>query len=476
MNRVAKNFLLTISSSLLSQVIVFFTGSYYAKKIGASYFGTVNTVQAMILYFTMVVLFGLQTYGTREIAKETKNIKQVVGNILAFRFALFILSFIVIIIMCLFFKTNANFIKTLLVIYGLTLLPTAMSIDWVFNGIQKMEYNAVYNIIKNVIPFILIYIFLKEKSQVYYIPIFTFIALLAGSLYQAYIYFFKEKFALKVSLNRKKIISYINFGLPFLISGILAMINTNVDRIIIMFSRGSEEAGIYGSAYYIILFLINIETMIFTPVFPLIINYFNSKNNEALKKLMDNTSRIITAFIMPMVVGGVLLSKEIIILLFDSSFEAAYAPFIILLVYALILFFREIYGWGLNACNMEKKYLKAVTLSALVNLVLNLIFTPKYGMNIAAIITVISEVINIIMMRYYAKRVILVSNYKNIAKAILPCTIMAIAIIIFKYFNVSTVLNIVLSALIYFILILATKYITLGEIKLILGARKQTIS
>lgn len=243
-----------------------------------------------------------------------------------------------------------------------------------------------------------------------------------------------------------------------------------------MFSRGSEEAGIYGSAYYIILFLINIETMIFTPVFPLIINYFNSKNNEALKKLMDNTSRIITAFIMPMVVGGVLLSKEIIILLFDSSFEAAYAPFIILLVYALILFFREIYGWGLNACNMEKKYLKAVTLSALVNLVLNLIFTPKYGMNIAAIITVISEVINIIMMRYYAKRVILVSNYKNIAKAILPCTIMAIAIIIFKYFNVSTVLNIILSALIYFILILATKYITLGEIKLILGARKQTIS
>ena len=99
MNRVAKNFLLTISSSLLSQVIVFFTGSYYAKKIGASYFGTVNTVQAMILYFTMVVLFGLQTYGTREIAKETKNIKQVVGDILAFRFALFIFSFIVIIIM-----------------------------------------------------------------------------------------------------------------------------------------------------------------------------------------------------------------------------------------------------------------------------------------------------------------------------------------------------------------------------------------
>lgn len=468
MNRLAKNFLLTISSSLISQVVVFFTGTYYATKIGTSYFGTVSTVQAIILYFTMVVLFGLQTYGTREIAKNRENLNLVVGNVLTFRFILFILSFIAIIIMSLFFRVNTNSIKILLILYGLTLLPTAMNIDWVFNGIQEMQYNAVYIIIKNVIPFILILIFLKEKSQVYYIPIFTLIALILGNLYQVYIYFFKEKFNLKVNLNKRKFVLYVNFGLPFVISGILAIINANVDKIIIMFTRGSDEAGIYGSAYYIVFFLTNIEAMIFTPIFPLIIDYFNSKNTEALKKLMNNTSKIITAFIMPLVVGGVLLSKEIIILIFDNSFEAAYLPFTILLLYALILFFREIYGWGLNACNMEKKYLKAVTVSALVNLVLNLIFTPKYGMNIAAIITVFSEVINIIMMRYYAKKVIVVSNYKNIIRAILPCLIMAVVVIVFKHLHISTLLNILLSALVYIVLILVTKYITLDEIKLIL--------
>jgi len=468
MNRVAKNFLLTISSSLISQVIVFFTGTYYATKIGASYFGTVNTVQAMILYFTMVVLFGLQTYGTREIAKDRENIKQVVGDILIFRFILFILSFAVIVIISSAFENNINSIKTLFILYGLTLLPTAMNIDWVFNGIQEMKYNAVYNIIKNIIPFILIYIFLREKSQVYYIPLFTFIALFIGTIYQGYIYFFKKRFTLSINLNKKKFISYVNFGLPFLISGILAMINTNVDRIIIMFTRGSEEAGIYGSAYYIILFLINIETMIFTPIFPLIINYFNNNDRENLKKLMNNTSKIITAFIMPVVIGGILLSKDIIVLLFDKSFIGAYSPFIILLLYALILFFREIYGWGLNACGMEKKYLKTVTISALVNLILNLIFTPRYGMNMAAAITVLSEIINIVMMRYYAKRIIIVSNYINIIKSLFPCFIMAIVIIILKYFNINIVFTIILSAIFYSIFIIITKYITLQEVRRIL--------
>lgn len=468
MNRTAKNFLFTVSSSLISQIIVFFTGTYYATKIGASYFGTVNTVQAMIMYFTMIVLFGLQTYGTREIAKKIENTNQVVGDILVFRFILFILSFIVITIMALCFKNNANSIKTLLILYGITLLPTAMNIDWVFNGIQEMKYNAVYVMIKNVIPFILIYIFLKEKSQVYYIPIFTFIALFIGSVYQGYIYFFKKEFKLSISLNKNKFVCYMKFGMPFLISGILAMINANVDRIIIMFTRGSEEAGIYGSAYYIILFLINIETMIFTPIFPLIINYFNNKDEKNLKKLMNNTSKIITAFIMPVVIGGILLSKEIIVLLFDATFINAYLPFTILLIYALILFFREIYGWGLNACGMEKKYLRAVTISALVNLVLNLIFTPHYGMNIAAIITVVSEIINIIIMRNYAKNFIVVSNFINIIKALLPCLIMAAIIIIFKHFNIKIAVNIILSAVIYGILIIITKYITVGEIKSIL--------
>lgn len=468
MNRVAKNFLLTVSSSLISQVIVFFTGTYYATKIGASYFGTVNTVQAMLLYFTMIVLFGLQTYGTREIAKDRKNIKRVVGDILVFRFILFILSFLVIVIISGAFKNNINSIKTLLILYGLTLLPTAMNIDWVFNGIQEMKYNAVYNIIKNIIPFILIYIFLREKSQVYYIPLFTFIALFIGTIYQGYIYFFKERFTLSIHIEKERFISYIKFGLPFLISGILAVINGNVDRIIIMFTRGSEEAGIYGSAYYIILFLINIETMIFTPIFPLIINYFNNKDGENLKKLMNNTSKIITAFIMPVVVGGILLSKEIIVLLFDESFIEAYVPFTILLLYALILFFREIYGWGLNACGMEKKYLKAVTISAVVNLILNLILTPMYGMNIAAAITVVSEIINIVMMRYYCKRIIVVSNYINIIKSLLPCVVMAIVIVISKYFNINIVFNIILSALTYSIFIIITKYITLQELKNIL--------
>lgn len=467
MNKIAKNFLFVSVSNLLAQIIVFFTGTHYAKIIGKAAFGDITTVQAIMTYLTMLVLFGLQTYGTREIAKDKNSTSYIVGDTFAFRsillvFAAAIIFFIYVI---LGFSEKNTSLRMLLIVYGITLIPAGMNIDWVYNGIQEMKYNAVYNIIKNIIPFILIYIFLRNKSQIYYIPLFTFAALALGSLYQLYIYFFKVKFKLKVNLNRAKINDYVNFGLPFLVSGILAMINGNVDKIIIEFTRGNTEAGIYSSAYYIINFLMNVETMIFTVVFPLFINYYNNNDRKSLIKIVDKTTKIIVAVVMPLVLGGFILSKEIMVMFFGKSYFEAYAPFSILLIYILILFIREVYGYGLNAWNMEKKYLKAVTVSSFFNLIMNLILTPVYGMNVAAFITVISEVINLYLMRKYSLSVVKISSLKYILRIAIPCIVMCTITIVLKVFMVNAVLNIVISALVYLVSVFLFKYMTLNEIK-----------
>lgn len=470
MNKVAKNALVVILSSVLSQLLVFFIASIVGKRLDAAAFGELTTVQAMMTYFTLLVGFGLQTYGTREIAKDKKRINRVVGEILAFRIVIFIISFVVIVVvaLCIWKFNHDKVLATLLILYGLTLLPAAISIDWVYSGIQKMEYNSVYNIFKSGVPFILVYIFLKTKNQLYYVPIFTILALIIGSLYQFYGYFFKEKLKISINLDKKAVLGYISFGSPFLISGILAMINGNVDRLVISFFRGRTEAGIYGAGYTIISFLINIVGMIFIPIFPVIITYFNENAKEKLSELMNKTSKILAAFVVPVAFGGIILSREIIILLFGKPYVGAYISFSILLIYVIILFFRELYGYGLNACNLEKKYVKAVAVSSIINLGLNLILTPRYGMNIAAIITLLSEVINFVMMKYYAKEVIIVSNTKNIVKVLFPSLLMAAITILLKYFNINIVINIIISAAAYSSFIFITKYITISEIKSII--------
>lgn len=467
MNRVAKNFIFITCSNLLSQLLVFLTGAYYARIVGISLFGDVTTVQNMINYFTIFVSFGLQTYGTREVAKNDDKIDKVTGDILSFRIILFVISFIVIFVISLFFaKFEHNVVLAkLFVIWGLTLLPTAVCIDWVYSGLQKMGYNAIYNIIKTGLPFLLLYLFLKNKRGIYLIPIFTVAALVVGSIYQMYIFFIREKFYLKLRFNKASVKKYVVYGFPFVTSGILAVINGNIDRLVIYFSRGSYEAGIYGGAYYPIFFLTNVVSMIFIPIFPAMITYFNEGSKEKMKELMSKTSRLIAAFIVPVTAGGIILSKDIIVFILGKNYSKAGVPFSILIFYILILFFREIYGNGLNACNLEKKYLKAVFVSAVLNFIFNVIFTPKYGMNVAASITVASEVVNLVMMKYYSRDVIIVKNTINIVKVIVPTLIMAAVTMVFKYYNINIVINIAASSVVFISAVFITKYITVSEIK-----------
>jgi len=463
-NRIAKNFLSIGLANIISQLLVFLIGTYYARILGAGNFGNISVVQAIMVYFTMIALLGLQTYGTREISKNRENAGAIVGEMLALRFIVSVVCFIIIVILASINKSDPVY-RTLFILYGLTIFPSALNIDWVFTGTENMHFNAVYNILKNLVPFVLILLFLKSSKDVNMIPLFTMAGLTVGLIYQAYAYIYKEKLNIRFAINWKKTKQYLLWGSPFLFSGILAMVNCNVDRIIIKYTRSSIEAGIYSSAYYIVLFLTNVVTVIFVPVFPKLISLFHDKKFEDLKNLSNNMSKVIIMVCVPAAVGGILLSKKIILLLFGQEYYAAFLPFSILMVYVLLLFVREIYGYGLNAWNREKIYLNIVLLSSMVNLVLNLIFTPKYGMNIAACITVISEVINLILMKKYAEKVVSISALKHFVKITPPTIVMAAVIVFLNLLNINVVLIIIAAIVIFFISVVTFKYFSVDDIK-----------
>lgn len=470
MNKIAKNFFSVSFSNLISQLLTFAILWYAARRLDVAGYGEFSTVQAIMVYFSLAVVFGLQTYGTREIAKNKDKISTIVGEIISLRIILFLISYFIIFIISLFCSKDIM-LKNLLLLYGVTLLPTSLSIDWVFVGIERMEHNAVYTVIKTFTPFILTFFLVKSVKDINLIAIFTLLGLSIGTIYQYYIYFIKFKFKFKLILEKNKMAKYLIYGLPFVLSGILAMINTNVDRIIIRFTIGNYEAGIYAVSYTVVFFLTNVVTVIFTPILPLMVSYFHSKEMKKLCDLGDNLAKVVVMVILPISFGGVVLSKEIV-MMFGKQYISAFVPFSILMIYVFLLFIREVYGYGLNAWHMEKQYLKVVTISALVNLVLNLIFTPIYGMNIAAVITVISEVINLILMKRYADKVIKINCFKYVLKALLPTIAMTIVVVTLRNLNINVVLNIIVASVVYISAIIGFKYMTITDIKSFLLRKK----
>ncbi|KYH30140.1 colanic acid exporter [Clostridium thermopalmarium DSM 5974] len=460
---IAKNFLSIGTANIVSQFLTFLVIAYYARILGVDKFGQISLAQSILTYFTMFTLFGFQTLGIKEVSKNQISKENLAGNIIFIRLICALIGFLIMVLIGCFTNKGIDF-KGLMAIYGLTLFPLAFNIDWFYFGTKEMQYNAIYNVLKSAFPFILTIIFLKNKNQIYLIPAFMVIGMAAASAFHAYVFYKVKKLKYKPAITVDKVKFLILNSLPFLLSALLSLINGNIDSIIIGFVRTDRELGLYSSAYKVIYFLINLIAIIFTPFFPILIELFHNNNLRKLKNTVDDLWKIITMIAYPMLVGGILLSKQIIILLFGEEFKEGHIVFCILLIYAFILFLRENYGYSLNAWDREKSYLKIVTISAVVNAILNLILIPFYGINAAAITTVLSEIINFALMKKEAEKVIRVSYLKYFVKLSPAIILMCAQILIFKYTHINVIINIITAVIIYFISLMSFKYISKDEI------------
>jgi O-antigen/teichoic acid export membrane protein len=463
-NKIVKNFLSTGFASLIGQLFTFLITAYYANIIGAKYYGEVSLAQSIWLYFSMVVLFGIQTYGTRIVATNKDKLKEYIDGLVSFRIAVSFICFLCIILIAFLSNESYNF-KVILILFGLSLFPMAFNIDWVYNGIEEMQHNAVYILIKNIIPCVILLIFFRISHNLYLIPLAFFIGMLLASLYYLIYLHKKLRIHFKFTLNCGAYKIYFKAGLPFLLSNLLAMVNGNVDKIIMGFTIDKAQLGIYMAAYAFINFLISFSGLIFNPIFPSLIRAYNNGEKDKLASLGRNISKVITMLVLPITFGGIILSKDIIGFFFKSEeYKSGYIPFCILLIYIFVIYIREIFAYQLNAFNMEKKYMKIVFVSASLNLILNLIAIPYYGMIGAAIVTLLTEFINLIFMRHYAIKVIHTPILRNISVVFIPTVVMSLWVYLLKYYNINLILNIVSAIVIYFILLLIFRVLSIKAI------------
>jgi len=96
----------------------------------------------------------------------------------------------------------------------------------------------------------------------------------------------------------------------------------------------------------------------------------------------------------------------IINLLYGSEFSPAILAFQILVLMAGLNFLYIPFYLALIAANLQKKIFIISLIAALVNIVLNLILIPKYSLYGAAVSTLITYIILLVLAVYYSKSIL----------------------------------------------------------------------
>ena len=144
--KMAKNFSWLSAGDIVGRGLNFFAMIYIARVIGVAAFGLFNFAFAFFVYLELIVDSGLTILGTRDIASKKSHPEVISINIFLLRlsaaFFVFIVSTVILYLLPLTFTIRMLFVMTFLSIFY-----RALNSDWVFAGLEKMEFIAFSKIL-----------------------------------------------------------------------------------------------------------------------------------------------------------------------------------------------------------------------------------------------------------------------------------------------------------------------------------------
>jgi PST family polysaccharide transporter len=348
---------------LSNYILPLITLPYLTRVLGVKHFGLVMMAQAIMIYLTLITDYGFNLSATKEIAKNQHNptmVSRIFSSVLIIKCSLLVVSFVILsglIALIPTFNEHATlFYLSFLIVIGNTFLPT-----FLFQGLEKMTFIALFNLIAKISFTGLIFIVIQSVNDYYLVHALWGISYIIVNIASFYVIIKKLNIVLCMP-SWQQIKQYYQLSFEYFLSRIAIAIYLNANIILIGLILTAKTAGYYSGAEKL-LFAI---TTFYAPLIETIYPYISrSKNIRFAKKILIlatsiNTIGCIAAFF---------IAPIAIPLIFGSDFASSVIIFQWMLIIAFIHLPVSIIGYPiLGALGYEKTANRSGIIGALIHI------------------------------------------------------------------------------------------------------------
>lgn len=373
---ISQNLLFLFIGQGASGVILFITMAYLARVLGSYNLGVISFAEGVLMFFLGITSLGLDYIGIREIAKTKERTVYFTDRILSIRLLLALLSFILLIIFV-FILRKPLITKYVTIIYGISLFSAACFLDWVFQGLEKMQFVAIGSITRALIFALGVIFLISNQEQVITVSIIYSLSWLASSI--VLLIFYIRNIGLphfKKDLTAYK--SLLKDSLPIGFSILAGWVIHYFGSTMLFLLKGEQEAGIFNAAFRPIILMVTGLTLYFNAIFP-IISKSAVDDIYTLKRVINTSVGVILTVMLPFVVLGNFMAENIIEQIYGRQFITGANVFGMLLWWPVIVTIVIAYGRTLIAFNKQHYITWGALISAGLNIVLNLSLIPFLG-------------------------------------------------------------------------------------------------
>lgn len=276
-----------------------------------------------------------------------------------------------------------------------------------------------------------------------------------------------RKYINKKTLSRKVLSEMIHYSVPLVPNNISWIIISLSDRLMLTWMSGSDANGIYSIAN-------KFPNIIYTCY-----GFFSTAWKESAARILkeDNKKayynsiyKDVKIFLKAIVLGLIAIMPFAFPIFVDSSYNSAYVYIPILAISIYYTNMSNFYG-GIFTAYKETKIMGTTTLwAAVINILINLFFIPKFGVYAAAFSTLISNWI------VYLYRRIKLREYIKLNEKFEPEFWLLLIVVLVTYYLNNIVINIIVFCVVLIYCIYTNKNFLLGILKGMQNRNKIDIS
>lgn len=422
LKKITKGAMVVFIGMFIGRFFGYVTRIVMARFFGADAYGMFMLASAIVGIVTTMALLGIPQGLSRFISyyMGKNNLQKVKGTIFSAIKITFPLGIVGGVLVFLFsgeisvYFFNEPELMPLVQLFSLSIpLSVILAIILhIFRGFQKMRYKVIIeDSLKPVSTLLLVVIFFFLGYGIIGAVLAYTIGYIISVIIGAYLLIrFSPMLGKRIdSLSVKK--DLFSFSWPLIISGYLWMVITWTDTMLLGFFWNSSDVGIYNAILTtaaVLLVVIDAFIYIFMPVISEL--YAKGKKREifdvhrSLTKwiFMINISFFLLMVLFPDNVLGVLFGKDF----FDQHIYAASTVLIILSTGNMIRIFGSLTTSGIMAIGKTKLITSITIIGAIVNLTVNLLLIPEFGIIGAAIGTTTAFIVMALIKFYFGYRYI----------------------------------------------------------------------
>ncbi len=371
---IAKNAGALLISQLATWLLSFVLTIFLPRFLGSTAMGKLALASSLWAIGTIIVTFGMDTFLTKEIARNPARASELFGSSFLLRIAMHVVVYGGVVAYLVLLRYPAD--TTLVVcIVGISSLFWELigACQATLQGLERMDLMTVANILGKGVNTVVCIMLLLLGQGVYAIAIVGILA--AAVTLAVQLRALSHQIPLNMRVNWATGRTMLRSSLPYLLSGVFLVAYAQMDVVIISLLVDEKTIGWYGAAGQLFATLMFVPNVFITAVFPTLSRMF-AQSPDALPRVMRKSFDWLLLISIPIGLGLFVTADSLVVLLFGPDFVQS-GPILSLMGIVLILTYLNILlGQFLTSTDRQNRWTLVMAIGTALTIALDLVFVP----------------------------------------------------------------------------------------------------